>query len=116
MDATPIAANTPTGATMRAAVMALKQRQVARCVVGVPVSSPETCAEFRAEVDEIVCVIFLGSPEFRTLPRQIWSGVKETISPTITVAAVMLIIAAILLVSAVELLRRRTHRLRGDAV
>jgi len=46
-----------TGATMRAAVMALKQRQVARCVVGVPVSSPETCAEFRAEVDEIVCAI-----------------------------------------------------------
>lgn len=46
-----------TGATMRAAVMALKQRQVARCVVGVPVSSPQTCAEFRAEVDEIVCAI-----------------------------------------------------------
>ena len=46
-----------TGATMRAAVMALKQRQVARYVVGVPVSSPETCAEFRAEVDEIVCAI-----------------------------------------------------------
>ena len=46
-----------TGATMRAAVMALKQRQVARCVIGVPVSSPETCAEFRAEVDEIVCAI-----------------------------------------------------------
>jgi putative phosphoribosyl transferase len=46
-----------TGATMRAAVMALKQRQVARCVVGVPVSSPETCADFREEVDEIVCAI-----------------------------------------------------------
>ena len=46
-----------TGATMRGAVMVLKQRQVARCVVGVPVSSPETCAEIRAEVDEIVCAI-----------------------------------------------------------
>src|SRR5450756_2304296 len=54
-----------TGATMRAAVMALKQRQVARCVVGVPVSSPETCAEFRAEEDEIVCVI--TSEEFLSL-------------------------------------------------
>ena len=54
-----------TGATMRAAVMALKQRQVARCVVGVPVSSPETCAEFRAEVDEIVCVI--TPEEFRAV-------------------------------------------------
>jgi predicted phosphoribosyltransferase len=54
-----------TGATMRAAVMALKQRQVARCVVGVPVSSPATCAEFRAEVDEIVCVI--TPEEFRAV-------------------------------------------------
>ena len=54
-----------TGATMRAAVMALKQRQVAWCVVGVPVSSPETCAEFRAEVDEIVCVI--TPEEFRAV-------------------------------------------------
>ena len=54
-----------TGATMRAAVMALRQRQVARCVVGVPVSSPATCAELRAEVDEIVCVI--TPKEFRAV-------------------------------------------------
>jgi predicted phosphoribosyltransferase len=44
-----------TGATMRAAATALKQRGVAACVVGVPVASPETCAEFRHEVDEVVC-------------------------------------------------------------
>src|SRR5207237_7343219 len=40
---------------MRAAATALKQRGVAACVVGVPVASPETCAEFRHEVDEVVC-------------------------------------------------------------
>jgi predicted phosphoribosyltransferase len=44
-----------TGATMRAAVMALKQREVAAIVVGVPVAAPETCAEIRQEVDEVVC-------------------------------------------------------------
>lgn len=44
-----------TGATMRAAVMALRRREVAAIVVGVPVAAPETCAEFRQEVDEIVC-------------------------------------------------------------
>jgi putative phosphoribosyl transferase len=44
-----------TGATMRAAVMALKKRGVARCVVAVPVAAPETCAELRDEVDDIVC-------------------------------------------------------------
>ncbi|HEY9638280.1 MAG TPA: phosphoribosyltransferase [Coleofasciculaceae cyanobacterium] len=45
-----------TGATMRAAIKALQQQQPARLVVGVPVSSPETCRELGVEVDEIVCV------------------------------------------------------------
>ena len=71
---------------------------------------------FVTAFDEIVCVIFLGGPEFRTLPRQIWSGVKETVSPTITVAAVLLIIAAMSLALCVELLRRRAQRLRGQSV
>jgi predicted phosphoribosyltransferase len=44
-----------TGASMRAAVAALRQRQPAQVVVAVPVAAPETCAEFRAEVDDIVC-------------------------------------------------------------
>jgi putative phosphoribosyl transferase len=44
-----------TGATMRAAVRALRQQQPAKLVVGVPVSSPETCGQLKAEVDEIVC-------------------------------------------------------------
>jgi putative phosphoribosyl transferase len=44
-----------TGATMRAAVRALQQQQPAQLVVGVPVSSPETCQEFQTEVDDIVC-------------------------------------------------------------
>lgn len=68
---------------------------------------------FITSFDEIVCVIFLGSPEFRTLPRQIWSGAKETVSPTITVAAVFLIVASVVLTLVVETLRRRTQRLTG---
>jgi putative spermidine/putrescine transport system permease protein len=60
-----------------------------------------------------VVVLFLASPEQRTLPRQIWSGVRETISPTITAAAVVLILVSIALMAAVELLRRRGERLRG---
>lgn len=68
---------------------------------------------FMTSFDEIVCVIFLGNAELRTLPRQIWSGAKETISPTITVAAVFLIVSSVLLVAAVQLLRSRTRRLGG---
>jgi predicted phosphoribosyltransferase len=46
-----------TGATMRAAASALRERQPARIVVAVPIAAPETCDDFRDEVDEIVCVI-----------------------------------------------------------
>jgi putative phosphoribosyl transferase len=46
-----------TGSTMRAAAAALRQQGPARLVVAVPVGAPETCDEFRDEVDEIVCVI-----------------------------------------------------------
>jgi putative phosphoribosyl transferase len=45
-----------TGATMRAAVRAVKAQRPARLVVAVPVGSPEACAALRAEVDEVVCV------------------------------------------------------------
>jgi len=44
-----------TGSTMRAAAAALRQQNPARIVVGVPVSAPETCDEYRMGVDEIIC-------------------------------------------------------------
>jgi predicted phosphoribosyltransferase len=46
-----------TGATMRAAVMALRQLQPARIVVATPTASPEICEELRAEVDDVICAI-----------------------------------------------------------
>lgn len=44
-----------TGASMRAAVQALKMHGPAKIVVAVPVGAPETCREFELEVDEVVC-------------------------------------------------------------
>jgi putative phosphoribosyl transferase len=46
-----------TGSTMRAAAESLRLQKPQRIVVAVPVSSPETCDEFRSEVDEIVCAV-----------------------------------------------------------
>ena len=40
---------------MRAAAQALRKQQPKRLVVAVPVGAPETCNEFRSEVDEIIC-------------------------------------------------------------
>jgi predicted phosphoribosyltransferase len=46
-----------TGATMHAAVQALRQQRPARIVVAVPAASPETCEQLRAEVDEVICAV-----------------------------------------------------------
>ncbi len=46
-----------TGSSMRVAAMALRKKQPAEIVVAVPVGSPETCAEFEAAVDKVVCAI-----------------------------------------------------------
>src|SRR5262245_17134492 len=68
---------------------------------------------FVTSFDEIVVVLFLAGPEQRTLPKQMYSGIREIISPTITAAATFLIIIAVAVLTTVELLRRRSERLRG---
>lgn len=70
---------------------------------------------FVTSFDELLVILFIGSPEQRTLPRQIWSGVADTISPTVTAAAVVLIVVSLALMGAAVALRRRTERLRGAA-
>lgn len=67
---------------------------------------------FATSFDEIVVTYFLASPEQRTIPRQIFSGVREYVSPGIAAAATLLIIISALLLTTVELLRRRSERLR----
>ena len=61
---------------------------------------------FAASFDEVVTVLFLGGPEQRTIPRQMWSGIREQISPTILAVATLLIIFSSLLLLTVEMLRR----------
>ena len=63
--------------------------------------------------DELVVAIFLAGAEEHPLPRRMWSGIRELLSPTITAVATMLILFSILLMVTMELLRRRTERLRG---
>jgi predicted phosphoribosyltransferase len=46
-----------TGATMRAAVAALRRQEPARIVVAAPIAAPETCEELRAVADEVVCAV-----------------------------------------------------------
>ena len=71
---------------------------------------------FVTSFDEVVVALFLGGPEFRTLPRQIWSGVRESITPTVTAAAVLLVLLSLLAMAAVELLRRHAEHTRMAGV
>ncbi len=68
---------------------------------------------FITSFDEVVVVLFMGGVEQLTLPRQMWSGIRQEISPTILSAATILVVFSILLLASVELLRRRNERLRG---
>ena len=68
---------------------------------------------FITSFDEVVVVLFVASFEQRTIPWQMFSGIREQISPTILAVATMLVLVSIMLLTAVELLRRRNERLRG---
>ena len=68
---------------------------------------------FITSFDEVVVVLFVGSSKQQTLPRQMWSGIRQEISPTILAVATVLVILSILLLTTAELLRRRSERLRG---
>ncbi|CAO3430828.1 ABC transporter permease [Azospirillum doebereinerae] len=71
---------------------------------------------FATSFDEVVTVLFLAGPDQRTLPREMFSGIRENISPTITAVAVVLTVISIGLLTVIELLRRRNERLKGNMV
>lgn len=70
---------------------------------------------FVTSFDEVVVALFITSAEQRTLPKQMFSGIREQISPTITAAATVLILFSVMLLVGIELLRRRSERLRCTA-
>ena len=49
------------------------------------------------------------------IPRQMFAGLREQINPTILSVATLLIVVSILLLTTLELLRRRSERIRGAA-
>lgn len=68
---------------------------------------------FITSFDEVVVVLFVGSAAQKTLPWQMFTGLREQISPTILAVATILVTLSIVLLTVVELLRRRSERLRG---
>jgi putative spermidine/putrescine transport system permease protein len=68
---------------------------------------------FITSFDELVVAMFLTGPGQRTLPRQMFDGIRENLSPTILAVATLLILFSVVLLTTMELLRRRNIRLRG---
>ncbi len=68
---------------------------------------------FVASFDELIIAILISGPEYKTIPRQMWSGVREELSPVVTAAATVLISFSIVIMGFAEWLRRRTVRLRN---
>lgn len=68
---------------------------------------------FITSFDEVVTVIFVGSAAQKTLPWQMFIGLREQISPTILAVATLMVGLSVLLLVTMELLRRRNERLRG---
>jgi predicted phosphoribosyltransferase len=64
-----------TGATMRAAVKALRERGAAKIVVAVPVGPPDTCHEIEEQADETIC---LSRPEFFQAVGQYYQDFSQT--------------------------------------
>lgn len=68
---------------------------------------------FITSLDEVVVVLFIADVEQRTIPRQMFSGIREQISPTILAVASILVVMSVCLLTVLELLRRRSEKLRG---
>lgn len=84
-----------------------------------PLISPGVAAgalfAFATSFDEVVVVMLLGAPHQRTIPREMFSGLRDSFNPTIAAVAAMLTLIAVLLLLAVELLRVRGERLKKRA-
>ncbi len=68
---------------------------------------------FVTSFDEVVIVLFLAGPEQRTIPRQMFSGLREEINPSILAVATLLILVSMLLLFTIEYLRSRGERIRS---
>lgn len=68
---------------------------------------------FITSFDEVVVVLFVGSASQKTLPWQMFTGLREQISPTILAVATVLVTISIILLTTLEMLRRRSERIRG---
>jgi putative spermidine/putrescine transport system permease protein len=67
---------------------------------------------FATSFDEVVVTLFLASPSQRTLPLQMFAGIRENISPNIAAVATIMVVLSVLMLLTLEVLRRRNEKLK----
>ncbi|WP_240206618.1 ABC transporter permease [Vibrio sp. CyArs1] len=67
---------------------------------------------FVTSFDEVVVALFLAGPEQKTIPRQMFSGLREQINPTILAVATLLVVLSAILLFTIEYLRARSERIK----
>ena len=71
---------------------------------------------FATSFDEVVVTLYLAGPEQATLPRVMFSGIRENISPTIAAAATLLILTSVVMLLTLEWLRGRAEKMKAQTV
>ncbi len=98
----------------RAAVSLGASPLLAFCKFTLPLIAPGVFSgalfAFATSFDEVVVTLFLASPTQRTLPIQMFAGIRENLDPTIAAAATIMIAASLLLLIVMEVLRRRGEK------
>ncbi len=79
--------------------------------VTLPLISPAVATgaifAFATSFDEVIVILFIGGPSQRTVPRQMWSGIRDSIDPSILAVATLLTVFAIALFATIGWLRER---------
>lgn len=70
---------------------------------------------FATSFDEVITILLIGGPQHRTIPREMFSSIRESISPTIAAAATLMTATAVALLLTLEWLKRRSRRLKAVA-
>lgn len=87
-------------------------RKISLPLIGPGVASGALFA-FVTSWDEIIVTLFLAYPNQQTIPRRLWAGVNEQLSPVVIAASTLLFLVTLGLLIVTEALRRRNARLAG---
>jgi putative spermidine/putrescine transport system permease protein len=68
---------------------------------------------FATSLDEVIVASFVTAPAQKTLPLQMFSGIKDNTGPNVTAAATILLLVSVVFLCSIEMLRRRSERLMG---